>query len=259
MRRFIRKILDKAYREGGKAYQFISGCARRAENFLKTGWTVYIEKTGDIILGTPGMATATAVEVYFLIYPISDLKFNKYRAREDKIISEINFLLKNEGIKDWIVIKSGNFFRTTRLGYFTASRPKPILYLGKPSLWETVQLVGQLLIMKGFYIADVQIKEQGKLIYQAWQLSPSATDIYVLETLMAYSKRESVIDRIVEGVIEEEAKPPEPDMLKKIEWTATKIIIAAVVIMMIYLLIVYQAPIKLGFRALEKKLEKKKE
>ena len=252
MRRFIRKILDKAYREGGKAYQFISGCARRAENFLKTGWTVYIEKTGDIILGTPGMATATAVEVYFLIYPISDLKFNKYRAREDKIISELNFLLKNEGIKDWIVIKSGNFFRTTKLVYFTTSRPKPTLTIGKTSLWETVQLAGQVLILKGFYITDVQIRKGGIMIYQAWQPNPSATDVYELETLLTYSEREAVIDKIVEKTIEDLAKPKK-DIIKRIEWTATKVIIAAVVIMMIYLLVIYQAPIKLGFKALEKK------
>ena len=250
MRTFIRKILDEAYKEGGKTYQFISGCVRRAENFLKTGWTVYIEKHGE-------MGTAIRAEVIFLVYPISDLKLNKYRIKEDKIISELNFLLKNEGTKDWIVIKSGNFFRTTKLVYFTTSRPKPTFNIGKTSLWETVQLVGQVLILKGFYITDVQIRKGGIMIYQAWQPNPSATDIYELKILLTYSEREVVIDKIVEKTIEDLAKPKK-DIIKRIEWTATKVIIAAVVILIIYLLVIYQAPIKLGFKVAEKKLEKKK-
>ena len=250
MREFIKRIQDEAYKEGGRTYQFISGCVRRAENFLKTGWNVYIEKQGE-------MDIAVRTEVFFLVYPISDLKLNKYQAKEDKIISELNFLLKKEGIKDWIVIKLGNFFRTTRLVYFTTSRPKPTLTIGKTSLWETVQLVGQVLILKGFYITVVQIRKGGIIIYQAWQPNPSATDIYELETLLTYSEREVVIDKIVEKTIEEEAKP-EKDIIKRIEWTATKVIIAAVVILIIYLLVIYQAPIKLGFKVAEKKLEKKK-
>jgi len=254
MKKFIKESLDKAYRLGGKYYQYIVGCARRTEEFLGKKWFVYLE--------SKRMFRADDVDVYILFgIRISDLKLKKYQGKQDKIISELNYLLTNEGLR-WIVTRTDNFFRTPLLVHFRFSRAaKGWIDIGKPSLWEATQLVGQLLIMKGFCLNTARIEENGVMIYHSWGPEPSASDISELENLLTYQESEWLIDNTVEKAVEEEAKPKEPPKptIERIEATARNIIIAAVVIMMIYLLIVYQAPIKLGFRALEKKLEKKKE
>ena len=253
MRNFIQTALNESYKKGGNAYQFVSGCARRAENFLESGWSVIINETTEIY-------EATGVEVYFLTYPMGDSKFTKYRAIEDRIISEINTLLRNEGIKDCTIIKSGNFFTTQKLIYFTVSRPEPSFtfstILGKSTLWEAVQIVGQVLMMKGFYIVNVEMLKQGIVIYDAQQPQPSPTDIYELETLMTFLEREDVIDNIVEKAIES-IQPP-TTIFQKIESTTKKIIIAAIIILIVYLLIIYQKPIKMGIETIEEKVGKSK-
>jgi len=254
MRDFIEEALNESYKVGGKTYQFVSGCARRAENFLNGDWYVYVKNEVE-------MYNATMVDVYFLLYPMGDLKFSKYQAKEDEIISEINSLLKNEGVKGWVIIKSGNFFKTQKFVSFIASRPEVAPDWGTTtlSLLEAVQIIGQVLAMKGFYILTAEIKKQGITVYQAWQPNPSSTDIYELETLMTYSEREDVIDNIVEKVIEKLAQPKEEGgIFGKIESTAKKVIIAAIVVLVVYLLIVYQKPIKMGIEKIEEKVGKSK-
>jgi len=251
MRDFIQESLNEAYKQGGRTYQFISGCARRAENFLGSDWYIYLDNGIE-------MRRATEVNVYFMLYAIDDLKLSKYQTQEDKIISEINSLLKNEGIKDWIITKSGfgNFFATRRMVSFVASRPESnFIDFGASSLKETVQIVGQLLTMKGFFITDVLIRKQGILIFQAWHSPPSSTEIYELETLMTFSEREDAIDGIVEKKTEELAKP-KLSFIEKIELTAKRIVIIAIIILVVYLLIVYQKPIKAGIEAIGEKVGK---
>jgi hypothetical protein len=236
MRDFIDKVKTEAYKRGGNIYQFFSSCIRRAENFMKSGWTVYIEKAQT-------MDSATFVEVYLTLWKFSDAtsKRDRYRAKEDQIISEINYLLNHEGIKDWTIQKAENWFFGTGIVYFTATRPKPTLTLGKTSLWETVQLVGQVLCLKGFYITDVIIKKDGIMIYQAWQDNPTTSEIYEIENLMSFYERENAIDDVVEETIEkiaeaEQEKAKEGGTIGEIESFLKTILIIAIIFVIIYLI-----------------------
>jgi len=245
MKKFIQEILNTAYKQGGKTYQFVSGCVRRTEEFLVKNWKVYIEKSYE-------MAKADNVEVFLILYQIRDQKLWKYQAQQDKIISELNYLLAPEGIK-WVVTRTDNFFRTDKLVHFILTRTVRGLEPGKPSLWQVVQLIGQILIMKGFYITDVQIKEKGILLYQAWSV-PSATDIYELENLLTYTTSENVIDSIVETTIGEYGKP-QPGTIERIKSIVTMVLIIVIIVAVIYYVDKFT---KIGERGIKIKKEVKK-
>lgn len=233
MEKFIEDALNKAYQKGGKTYTFVNGCVARAENYLVKGCTYYTDDEW-------GMKGADNVTVALVVYAIPDLKLWKYQANQDKIISELNYLLVNKGYQ-WTITRLDNFFRTTKLVYFALTRPKSsYLDVGMSSLWQSVRLIGQLLIMKGFYILSTQVKDQnGKLLLLVDQSYPTQTDLHELQGLLSYSEMEDIIDEIVEGEVKEEAKPKLSwweQILAEINKIKIAIIIVFVGIVIVYLL-----------------------
>jgi len=231
MRDFIDKVKSEAFKRGGKIWQFFAGCINRAENFMKTGWNVTIEKAQD-------MDNATSVEIFYIIYKFPDIidKRDRYRVREDKIISEINYILSHEGIKDWTMQKVSDWIFGTSTIHFGAVRPKPTFTIGKTSLWEATQIVGQLLLLKGFFITGVVIIKNGVWLYYAWHENPTSTETFEIMNLMSFYERENAIDDVVETTIENMAKGEQGGgLIGKIETWAKIILVILVVLAVTYI------------------------
>jgi hypothetical protein len=235
MRDFIARVKTEAFKRGGKIWQFFAGCINRAENFMKTGWNVAIEKAQD-------MDEATSVEIFYIIYKFPDIlaKRDRYRVREDRIISEINYILSHEGIKDWTMKKVSDWIFGTSTIHFGAVRPKPTLTIGKTSLWEATQIVGQLLLLKGFFITGVVIIKNGVWLYHAWHETPTSTETFEIMNLMTFYERENAIDDVVETTIENMAKGEQRkaalSFWERIEMWAKIILVILVVLAVTYIL-----------------------
>jgi len=234
MRDFVKQIQSESFKLGGKILQFFSGCINRAENFMKTQWNVDKdgEKNGEL-------DNATSVEIFYIIYKFPDIleKRNRYRLKEDEIISEINYLLNHEGIKDWKIKKVSDWVFNISTIHFGAVRPKPTITLGKSSLWETTQIVGQLLLLKGFFITAVVIIRNGVWLYYAWHDNPTSTEIFEIMNLMNFYERENVIDDVVEKTIMNIAKDEQKGgFVEKIETWAKIVLVILVVLTITYIL-----------------------
>jgi hypothetical protein len=230
MRGFVNKVKSEAFKRGGKIWQFFAGCINRAENFLKSDWTTLINNVQRL-------DNATSVDVNYIVYPFPDItdKMNRYRLKENEIISELNYLLSSEGVKDWTFFKAreGVFGRFTI--HLAAIRPKAG-FTFRTSLWEAVQIAGQLFLLKGFFFIGVVIRENGVWIYHAIHDNPTSTEIFGLQNLMTFYEREQVIDDVVENTIKNIAKSEQKGgIVGKVETWAKIILVILVVLAVTYI------------------------
>jgi len=211
MRDFIQKVKTEALIQGGKVWQFFSGCINRAENFLGSAWKVQTEKTTELI-------DTLSSEIFYRVYPFSDIreKMDRYEQKKDEIISEINYILLHEGIKDWSVFKTSNKVFNGQIIHFAIIRPAKTFTIGI-SIKKVTEIIGQILSLEGFFITDIVIFKDGKWLYNAWHDPPTSTEIFEIQNLMPFSERENTIEDVVEKEIKNIAKNEKEEIEKKQE------------------------------------------
>lgn len=248
--KFIEKIIRNSLKTTGNTAIILNNLITRANQVLSQSWFNYKEDFLQV-------RKAINVEVNLMFYVFSDnsLKKIKYNSLSSKLISELNNILRYEGINDWKISPTGEIIRGRNLIYFYLIREKPdLIDVGESSLRQALRVIAGFFTLKGFYLTDIIVREKGNVIFQSWNKNPSPDDVFVLDAI-SYSERERVIDQYVEGIIPEiqsEVIEKSKPFLEKIEDKLKKILFLAILILGIYLFLVNYAKIKLTKEVIKK-------